>query len=45
MKYESPEVLQVGAAVIIEGQQPKRGAVLESFPHSFLTTPSYKPDE
>jgi hypothetical protein len=45
MKYESPEVLRVGAAVIIEGQQPKRGAVLEGFPLSFLTAPSYKADK
>jgi hypothetical protein len=45
MKYESPQVLRVGAAVIIEGQQPKRCVVLESFPHSFLMAPSYKADE
>jgi len=31
MNYESPEVVRVGAAtVIIEGQQLKRGVVIES---------------
>jgi len=46
MKYESQEVVQVGAAtLIIEGQQVKRGAVIESFPDLFLTPPAYEADE
>lgn len=46
MNYESPEVVRVGAAtVIIEGHQPKRGVVIESFPDLFLTVPAYLADE
>jgi len=46
MNYESPEVVRVGAAtVIIEGQQLKRGVVIESPPDLFLTAPAYEADE
>jgi hypothetical protein len=46
MKYESPQVVCVGAAMaIIEGQQLKRGVVVESFPDLFLTAPAYEADE
>jgi hypothetical protein len=46
MKYESPEVVWVAAAArIIEGQQAKRGVVIESFPDLFVTAPAYEADE
>jgi hypothetical protein len=46
MKYESPEVVRIDVAtVIIEGQQLKRGVVLENFPDLFLTAPAYEADE
>jgi hypothetical protein len=46
MKYESPKIVVVAAAtVIVEGQQPKRGVVIESLPDLFLTAPAYESDE
>jgi hypothetical protein len=46
MRYESPEVVRLGTAtLIIEGQQLKRGVVIESFPDLFLTAAAYEADE
>ena len=46
MKYESPEVVWVGAAAgVVESQQPKRGVVMESFPDLFVSAPAYEAHE